>query len=62
MKLTHEAIGFTGPLSRHLLGFNSMIAAVERGLRDLVEMCLATLLLNGDAEREKIDVMAVGLE
>jgi len=60
-RLSHEPIGFTGPLSRHLLGFNSMVVAVENSLRDLLEMCFVTLLLNGDAARENIDVRKVGL-
>ncbi len=61
-KLRHNAIGFTGPLSKHLLGYNSMIAAVRRNLRDVLEMSLVTLLLNGDADREKVDLTAIGLE
>lgn len=38
-----------------------MVVAVENSLRDLLEMCFVTILLNGDAIREKIDVRKVGL-
>jgi hypothetical protein len=52
-KLKHRDIGYTGPLSRHLLGYNSMATAVRNSLRDLAEVCLTTLLLNGDADRDQ---------
>ncbi|KAI9667560.1 MAG: hypothetical protein M1821_000376 [Bathelium mastoideum] len=52
-RLGHKAIGFTGPLSRHLLGYHSMITTMRKALRDLEEMCLLTLFLRGDAERER---------
>ncbi|TKA63053.1 hypothetical protein B0A49_09019 [Cryomyces minteri] len=51
-KLRHGPIGYTGPLSRHILAYHSMTTAVRRDLRDLVEMCIATLFLAGDADRE----------
>jgi hypothetical protein len=61
-KLHHQSIGYTGPLSRQLLGYNSMISAVRSALRDLTEACLATLFLNGDADRNRDDFAALGLE
>jgi hypothetical protein len=51
-KLKHQDIGYTGPLSRHLLGYNSMITAIRNSLRDLTEVCVTTLMLNGDATRD----------
>ncbi len=61
-KLRHKPIGFTGPLSRNLLAFHSFIYAVRESLRDLVEMTLANLLLNGDADRDRDDWVDLGLE
>jgi len=62
VKLRHQSIGFTGPLSRHLLGYTSVTTAVQNSLRDLFDMSLATLLLNGDADRDSIDLTDLGLE
>lgn len=61
-KFQHKQIGFTGPLSRQLLGYHSMIAAVRNSMRDLVEVCLTTLLLNGDADRDRPDWYELGLD
>jgi hypothetical protein len=60
-KFRHKQIGFSGPLSRDLLGFHSMVSAVRSSLRDLVEVCMTTLLLNGDADRERDDWSDLGL-
>ncbi|KAI9713517.1 MAG: hypothetical protein M1820_000899 [Bogoriella megaspora] len=62
-RLRHKPIGFTGPLSRHLLGYHSMTTTMRQALRDLEEMCLLTLFLNGDAERDREDFpqLAFGL-
>lgn len=57
----HQEIGFTGPLSRDLLGFHSMVSAIRSSLRDLAEVCMTTLLLNGDADRERSDWNELGL-
>jgi len=61
-KFQHKQIGFTGPLSRQLLGYHSMIAAVRNSMRDLVEVCLTTLLLNGEADRDRTDWYELGLD
>jgi hypothetical protein len=61
-KFQHQEIGYTGPLSRHLLAYHSMITAVKRSLRDLAEVCLTTLLLNGDADRRRDDYIDLGIE
>jgi hypothetical protein len=45
--LRHKAIGFTGPLSRHLLGYHSFITTMRQALRDLEEMCLLALFMGG---------------
>ncbi|KAB2573175.1 DNA repair protein [Lasiodiplodia theobromae] len=61
-RLRHKPIGFTGPLSRHLLGYHSVISSVRSSLRDLAEVSLTTLLLNGDAERDRSDYTDLGIK
>ena len=61
-RLDHKEIGYTGPLSRSYLGYQSMVNAVRSGLRDLAEVCLTTMLLNGDASRDREDFADLGLE
>jgi len=60
--LRHKPIGFTGPLSRHLLAYHSMVSAVRSTLRDLAEVSLTTLLLNGDAKRDLPNLNELGME
>ncbi|KAI9820963.1 MAG: hypothetical protein M1832_003435 [Thelocarpon impressellum] len=60
-KLRHKSIGFTGPLSRNLLAHHSFISALRNSLRDLVEIVLTNLLLNGDADRNRDDWTDLGL-
>jgi hypothetical protein len=61
-KLSHKEIGYTGPLSRHYLGYHSMVTAVRGTIRDLAEVCLVTLLSHGDAVRKRDDFLDLGLE
>lgn len=61
-KISHEEIGYTGPLSRSYLGYHQMTTAVRSGIRDLLEVCLANLLLSGDAVRDRTDYVELGLE
>ncbi|KAB8360695.1 hypothetical protein FH972_024432 [Carpinus fangiana] len=61
-KLQHESIGFTGPLSRHMLGYTSIINAVNNSLRDLVEVSLTSMLLNGDVDREREDLTDISFD
>lgn len=49
--LRHKNIGFTGPLSRHLLAYNSMVSAVRASLRNLMEMSLVGLLASAQVDR-----------
>ncbi|KAI9759230.1 MAG: hypothetical protein M4579_002518 [Chaenotheca gracillima] len=60
-KLSYKPAGYAGPLSRNFLGFNSFISAVRSSLRDLVEITLANLFLNGDADRDRKDWTDLGL-
>jgi len=48
----HKEIGFTGPLSRHLLGYHQMISAVRGSLRDLVEVHALSMFMSGAVSRE----------
>lgn len=54
-KLQHKPIGYSGPLSRQLLCFRSLISEVRSTLRNLIEVVLATLFLSGDADRDRKD-------
>jgi len=49
--LHHRPIGFTGPLSQHLLGYNSIIEAIRQTLRDLVEVACTHIFLTGCCNR-----------
>lgn len=61
-KLRHEPRGYSGPLSRHLLAYHSTTSEVHASLRDLVEMSLATLFLEGHADRNRADWMDLSLK
>lgn len=50
-RFQHNHIGYTGPLSRHLLAFHSMCTAVRSTMRDLVEVQACNLLLSGAVNR-----------
>lgn len=54
-KLRHRDIGYSGPLSRQLLSYQSLISAVRSTLRDLIEVVLTGLLLGGEADRGRDD-------
>ncbi|KAJ5973444.1 hypothetical protein N7481_010654 [Penicillium waksmanii] len=54
-KLQHKPIGYSGPLSRQLLCYRSLISEVRSALRNLIEVVLAGLFLSGDADRERND-------
>ncbi|KAF3483463.1 XPG I-region protein [Arthroderma uncinatum] len=60
-KIQHKPIGYSGPLSRQLLSFRSLVSTVRATLRDLIEVILATLLLSGEASRDREDWAELGL-
>lgn len=60
-KLRHQPRGYSGPLSRHLLSYYSIISSLHASLRDLIEMSLATMFLEGHADRERSDWMDLSL-
>jgi len=50
--LNHKPeVGYSGPLCRPALSFQSMISAVRSSQRDLIETTFTVLLLNGDIDR-----------
>ena len=60
-KIHHHPRGYSGPLSRHLLSYYSVISTVQASLRDLVEMSLATMFLEGYVVRDRDDWMDLSL-
>ncbi|KAJ5587375.1 XPG N-terminal [Penicillium hispanicum] len=61
-KLQHKNIGYSGPLSRQLLCYRSLISEVRTALRNLIEVVLAGLLLSGDADRDRNDWAEMGIK
>jgi hypothetical protein len=59
--LHHNPIGFTGPLSQHLLGYNSIVNVVRQTLRDLVEVAATHMLLTGCCKRNA-DVSSIAMK
>jgi hypothetical protein len=59
--LHHNPIGFTGPLSQHLLGYNSIINVVRQTLRDLVEVAATHMLLTGCCNRNA-DISSIAMK
>jgi hypothetical protein len=55
LKLRHQSNGYTGPLSKHLLAFRSLVSEVRAADRDLIEAILASLFLYAQAVRKRTD-------
>jgi hypothetical protein len=55
LKLRHEANGYTGPLSKNLLAFRSLVSEVRSADRDLVEAILASMFMYAQAKRNRND-------
>ncbi|KAL9098506.1 MAG: hypothetical protein Q9163_005846 [Psora crenata] len=60
-RLRHEPKGYRGPLSRSLLAYHSMISSLQTGLRDLLEMNLVAMFLEGNVDRDRYDLMDLSL-
>ncbi|KAL8874440.1 MAG: hypothetical protein Q9174_000233 [Haloplaca sp. 1 TL-2023] len=56
-RLIHQPRGYSGPLSRHLLAYHSIVSAVQASARDLIEMSMVTMFLEGYVDRERDDWM-----
>ncbi|KAH7067400.1 temperature dependent protein affecting M2 dsRNA replication-domain-containing protein [Paraphoma chrysanthemicola] len=61
-ELRHRPIGFTGPLSQHLLGYNSIVNIVRQTLRDLVEVAATHMFLHGCCNRLAVDLSVVAMK
>lgn len=61
-ELRHKPIGFTGPLSQHLLGYNSIVNVVRQTLRDLVEVTSTHMFLTGCCNRSAVDLSQVSMK
>jgi hypothetical protein len=55
LKLRHQANGYTGPLSKNLLAFRSLVSEVRSADRDLVEAILASMFMYAQAKRTRQD-------
>jgi hypothetical protein len=55
LKLRHQANGYTGPLSKNLLAFRSLVSEVRSADRDLVEAILASMFMYAQAKRNRQD-------
>ena len=60
-RLRHQARGYSGPLSRHMLAYHSIISAVQASLRDMLEVALASMFLEGEVDRNRKDFMDLSL-
>ncbi|KAF4626125.1 hypothetical protein G7Y89_g12037 [Cudoniella acicularis] len=60
LKVRHDNVGYTGPLSKNLLAFHSIIKAVRETDRDLVEAVAASMFLNSQAVRARDDYGELG--
>jgi len=59
--IRHQQKGYSGPLSRHLLAYQSMISSVHACDRDILEMVLVAMFLEGSVDRERDDWMEIRL-
>lgn len=54
-RLKHDPVGYVGPLDRSLYTFACEITALRQSLRDLVEVIMVSMFLNGDITRDRHD-------
>jgi hypothetical protein len=55
LKLRHEANGYTGPLSKNLLAYRSLVSEVRGADRDLTEAIVASMFMHAQAGRDRDD-------
>lgn len=60
LKLRHEANGYTGPLSKNLLAYRSLVSEVRATDRDLTEAIIASMFMNAQASRKRDDGWDIG--
>jgi Temperature dependent protein affecting M2 dsRNA replication len=57
----HQPQGWSAPLSRELLVFNSFVRSLTRALRTLLEVTSLNLLLRNDARKARDDLLDIAL-
>lgn len=60
--LRHNPIGFTGPLSQHLLAYGSIINLVRQTLRDLIEVAATHLFMGSFAKRNISNISEIAMK
>lgn len=60
-QIRHQQAGYSGPLSRHLLAYHCMISSVHACDRDLLEMNVIAMFLEGSVDRVRDDWTELGL-
>jgi hypothetical protein len=60
LKLRHKSIGYTGPLSKNLLSYYSIIKAVREADRDLLEAITVSMFMNNQVNRTRDDYGDLG--
>jgi hypothetical protein len=60
LKLRHEQIGYTGPLSKNLLHFRSLASEVRSADRSLTEAIVASNFLHAQSKRQRDDYLEIG--
>lgn len=60
LRLRHESNGYTGPLSKNLLAFHSLVSEVRETDRDLIEAIIASMLLHSQSKRDRDDYLTIG--
>ncbi len=58
----HQPVAYSGALSRHILAYHSMASAVHHSLRNLLEMVVAAMFLEGSVDRDDNDWMDISLK
>ncbi len=60
LNMRHQANGYTGPLSKNLLNFHSLVSAAREADRDLIEAVIAAMFMHGQAKRDRADGWQIG--
>lgn len=53
LKLRHQNLGYTGPLSKNYLAFNSLVKAVQESDRDILEAIVVSMFLSNQISRHE---------
>jgi hypothetical protein len=57
--MLHPSKGYSGPLSHNLLAYHAIVTEVKLSLRDILDMCLAGMFLDGDVDRVRDDQLEI---